>query len=91
MATEQQKINAWVKARSVRDYDPVHVRMDAYGSIMQWSDYGKQTKFGWEIDHELPKNGFAALTNSPQNQRALNWMNNRAKSDKIDPTSLLKY
>lgn len=90
MATEQQKINAWIKASIDSRYDSAHVRIDDYGSYMVWKDYGKTTKYGWEIDHEFPKNGFLSLSKVPENQRALNWVNNRLKSDKIDPTSLRK-
>ncbi len=91
MATDQQKINAWTKARTVQGYDPAHVRMDDYGSIIIWGEYGHQSEHGWEIDHELPQNGFSTLSNLLVNQRALHWRNNRAKSDKVDPASLRKW
>lgn len=91
MASLQQKINAWTKARAVTGYDSGQVRFDEYNSIIVWNEYGMQTQYGWEIDHELPQNGFSALTNVLANQRALHWRNNRAKSDKIDPATLRKW
>ena len=91
MATQQQVTNAWLQARAHPEYPNGSVRIDAYGSIMVWSEYGKLSDFGWEIDHELPQSGFSRLSNLLVNQRALHWRNNRAKSDKIDPASLQKW
>ncbi len=91
MATQQQIKNAWLKAQKHPNYPDGRVRIDAYGSIMVASEYGKQTDYGWEIDHELPQNGFSALSNLFVNQRALHWRNNRAKGDKIDPNTLRKW
>jgi hypothetical protein len=90
MATDQQKLNAWTKARAVNGYNPTHVRMDDYGTMIVWGEYGQTTQYGWEIDHELPQNGYSVLARLLANQRALHWRNNRAKSDKIDPNTLRK-
>ena len=91
MATEQQKNNAWAKARTINSYDPARFRVDDYGNVIAWGEYGKQTDYGWEIDHELPQNGFSILSSLLINQRALHWRNNRAKSDKVDPNTLRKW
>ena len=90
MATTQQIINAWTKARLVNGSNPALVRIDSYGSIIAWSEYGLQTQYGWEIDHELPESQFPGLAKQPENLRALHWRNNRAKSDKIDIATILK-
>lgn len=85
----QRKLSAWGRAIPIIGYDQNQTRKDAYGSFIVWSEYGKQTQFGWEIDHELPKSQFPSIANQPANLRALHWKNNRVKSDKIDFRSLL--
>lgn len=84
----QRKLSAWSRAHSVPGYNPNLYRRDAYGSWIAWSEYGQQTAYGWEIDHELPKAHFPSLANQPTNQRALHWRNNRTKSDLIDVSTL---
>lgn len=90
MADDLQKSNAWLKARIHPSYLDGSVRIDAYGSVMVWNQYGLQTQYGWEIDHELPKSSFPAFARLAGNQRALHWRNNRSKSDKIDLASFLQ-
>lgn len=86
----QRKLSAWNLSIPVINYNQDRVRKDAYGSFIVWSEYGKQTQFGWEIDHELPKSQFPSVANQPANLRALHWKNNRVKSDKLDPNTLRK-
>lgn len=83
-----RKQSAWLRAFPIDGYDPNQIRKDTYGSIIVWSDHGKTTTYGWEIDHELPKAHFPALAAQPSNQRALHWRNNRTKSDKINLNTL---
>jgi hypothetical protein len=83
-----RKQSAWAHALVVEGYDPNQIRKDAYGSVIVWSDYGKTTTYGWEIDHELPKAHFPTIATQPSNQRALHWRNNRTKSDKLDVNTL---
>ena len=84
----RRKLMAWEQAAPVFGYNSSQVRMDAYGSYIEWAEYGKKTQFGWEIDHELPKAHFPASANQSANLRALHWKNNRTKSDKIDPNTI---
>ena len=84
----QRKLIAWNKTRPVAGYDTSIWRVDDYGQIIKWSDYGLQTKYGWEIDHILPQSQFPAKVDQPSNLRALHWQSNRAKSDNIDSTGL---
>ncbi len=84
----QRKLNAWNRAFVVIGQDQDKVRKDAYGSLIVWSEYGQQTTYGWEIDHELPKAHFPGVAGHPSNQRALHWKNNRTKSDKVDLNTL---
>ena len=72
---EQRKNAAWQKASVTLGYDPNHVRKDAFGWFIRWSDYGDRTsEYGWEIDHIQPTTlGGADVLG---NLRALHWRNN---------------
>lgn len=87
---QQRKQSAWLRATPAQGYDAGVVRIDAYGSYIVWHEYGQTTKFGWEIDHELPKSVFPVLATQPINLRALHWRNNRSKADKIDLNGLYR-
>lgn len=54
---------------------------DICGAEIHKDQYGRQTEFGWEIDHIKPisKGG----TDDLSNLQPLHWENNSAKSDKI--------
>lgn len=80
--TEEQKLNAWEKGKTIPGYDPRQYRQDVAGAWMEWAKYGDNSSklgLGWEIDHRKPiaKGG----TNDEANLRALQWRNNRSKGD----------
>ena len=78
---EYEKRTVWNKGRIIYGFDPNMVRQDIAGAWMIWNDYGKQTKYGWQIDHIHPesKGGGNNLTNL----QPLQWQNNEAKSDTV--------
>ena len=64
--------------------------LDDYGHIISKSEYGKESKHGWEIDHIYPvatkedyTNGADAI-DEPANLRALHWESNKQKG-RLDP------
>ena len=71
--------SVWRKGRVIDGYDPSVYRRDMCGSAMRFSDYGKQTDYGWEVDHIRPvsRNGSDDLSNL----QPLHWQNNRRKGD----------
>ena len=80
MATKKNKEATWSKAQKIKGKNPDVYRKDVQGNIMYKSSYGKNSKFGWEIDHKNPKaNGG---TNHPKNLQALNSKANKQKADK---------
>lgn len=69
----------WQKALAVENNDPNIYRKDYSGAWIRRDQYGKQTEYGWEIDHLNPisKGG----TDDINNLYTLQWENNRMKSD----------
>lgn len=69
----------WKKATIVPNNDPAVWRKDIAGAWIKRSEYGKKTKYGWEIDHKKPvaKGG----TDNNTNLRPLHWENNESKND----------
>lgn len=78
-ANELSKI--WHKGRSAPPpYDDTLVwRADARGTLIKWSEYGKLTKHGWNVDHIVPssKGGGDGI----DNLRPMHWQNNAARQD----------
>jgi len=49
------KIAVWNKAAQIRGRDPNKWRTDLYNNTICFKDHGKSTKYGWDIDHYIPK------------------------------------
>ena len=54
-------------------------RRDSCGALIERSRYGKEEKWGWEIDHDLPVS--RGGTDDPSNLKPLQWENNRHKGN----------
>lgn len=71
----------WNRARRAPGREPSQFRLDACGALIEFQNYGVTDRFGtgWEIDHisAVANGGTDAL----DNLQALQWENNRAKSD----------
>ncbi len=78
--SSQTKLSVWQKAR-LRTHDGQY-RFDTCGATIQWSEYGKTSKYGWEIDHIRPVASRGG--DNLGNLQALHWGNNRHKADKTD-------
>lgn len=82
--SEGTKRLVWNKATSILGYDPNVWRQDLCGAPIRWADYGDtDSKHGWEIDHIWPES--KGGSDNIDNLRALQWENNRAKGDSVDP------
>jgi hypothetical protein len=68
---EQKKVAAWRAAALTTDPE---VRIDCDGLMIKWSEYGKQTTYGWHIDHANPL-ALGGLDNLA-NLRARHWKSN---------------
>lgn len=70
----------WEKATAVAGYDSTLLRKDSCGAWIKRTEYGNtNSDYGWEVDHIRPvaQGGGDELTNL----QALQWDNNRYKSD----------
>lgn len=69
----------WNKGTTVTGHDAATHRKDVCGAWMQRDRYGKNTQWGWEIDHAKPVS--QGGTDDLANLQPLYWENNRHKSD----------
>jgi 5-methylcytosine-specific restriction endonuclease McrA len=69
----------WEKATPIPSVDKNIRRKDVCGKEIRLLEYGRQTTYGWEIDHKKPvaKGGGDEL----DNLQPLNWETNREKND----------
>jgi hypothetical protein len=70
--TERRKRIAWSNATTIPSCED---RVDCDGRVIRWSEYGKTTECGWEIDHITPT-AFGGL-DVGSNLRARHWFGNR--------------
>ena len=77
--SEEEIEAVWQKAIIQSNNDPNVFRKDYAGAWIRRRDYGKQTTYGWEIDHVRPLslNG----SHNISNLLPLHWENNEGKSD----------
>jgi len=68
----------WEKGTVVSGQDSTKWRKDQCGAWIYRSSYGKQTEYGWEIDHIKPKS--QGGSDEVSNLRPLQWENNREKA-----------
>ena len=54
VVTDDLKKRVWNQAREAEGYDKQKVRLDACNAYMIYDDYGKQSLYGWQIDHVCP-------------------------------------
>lgn len=71
----------WNRATAVPGVDPGRLRLDSCGAWIEYAQYGNLTPSGtgWEIDHIKPVAGGGG--DELENLQALQWENNRHKSD----------
>lgn len=78
MSSKKEK--AWENAKIIKGKNPDVYRQDNYGNTIFKASYGKKSDMGWEIDHKHPKADGG--TDNPRNLQAVQWAENRKKSDK---------
>lgn len=78
----------WSKGVVVENYDESKIRKDACGAWILRDQYGKkESSFGWEIDHVIPRRQLEEKgvpeekIDDLRNLRPLNVQNNQSKAD----------
>lgn len=78
--SDQIQQAVWNTAQELPDCAPEIWRMDKYGMMIKWSDFGnRNSKYGWEIDHVKPV--ISGGNDSLENLQPLHWKNNAEKGD----------
>lgn len=79
MFSEEIIAKVWEKAFPQPNNNPNIFRKDYSGAWICYSEYGKRTEYGWEIDHLKPlsKGG----TDDLSNLYPLFWKNNLSKGE----------
>ena len=72
---EEQQV--WEKANTVKNVDKNIFRKDYAGAWIKRDQYGKQTEYGWEVDHVYPK--AKGGSDDLRNLKPLHWQNNATK------------
>jgi 5-methylcytosine-specific restriction endonuclease McrA len=67
----------WKKACILHEALKDIARIDKYGNHISKLNFGKQEKYGWEIDHIKPVS--RGGTDDIDNLQPLHWENNRKK------------
>ena len=49
------KISVWKKGEKIKGLDSNIWRNDIFGNKINYNEHGKVTKYGWDIDHYIPK------------------------------------
>lgn len=77
--TESQKREIWNKGIICPGFNPNKIRQDIAGAWILWDEYGKNSAFGWHVDHIRPAS--RGGSNRVSNLQPLHWENNLAKSN----------
>jgi len=71
----------WLNSKEIPGTNGVDARLDRYGNLMRWSQYGETTEHGWEVDHIIPKS--QGGSDDISNLEPMHWKANRQKSDRL--------
>lgn len=77
--TNEKLQKIWEKGRPIPNNSPDVYRYDVCNAPMMWSEYGKQTKYGWTVDHITPVS--RGGTDELSNLRPLQWENNAKRQE----------
>jgi len=70
------KISVWKKGEKISGLDSNIWRNDIFGNKINYNEHGKVTKYGWDIDHYIPK--AKGGSNDISNLFAVHYIQNRS-------------
>ncbi|MCQ0112000.1 HNH endonuclease [Zhouia amylolytica] len=78
----ETRIAVWQKTKKIEGTNPNFVRLDAYGAVIEWKMFGKNSPngTGWYIEHIVPIS--QGGTDSINNLHAVQWI--PTESDEIE-------
>ena len=79
----------WARGKDVEGRDRRVWRYDDCYALICFNDYGKQSEYGWEIDHIIPR--AKGGNDDISNLQPLQWENNRAKNDGEEVPKVVAY
>ncbi|MCW4048419.1 MAG: HNH endonuclease [Candidatus Bathyarchaeota archaeon] len=77
--SKEKKDKVWNKGTKAAGDDGSQWRKGQCGAWIYYASYGKQSDYGWQIDHIKPKS--RAGSDDLSNLRPLHWENNQRKAD----------
>lgn len=79
----------WKKGRIMQGKNPSKIRKDHYGNEIHYSEHGKTTEYGWDIDHIIPK--AKCGSNDISNLEPVHYNKNRSMGAKMDDKDKTKW
>jgi 5-methylcytosine-specific restriction endonuclease McrA len=79
--THELILSIWRKAKPMQGLASNQFRCDAFGNYIAFNEYGKNSTFGWEIDHIFPKS--LGGNDHVTNLQPLHWKANRKKGNSL--------